>query len=171
MDSVTHLSSSACLNVMSHRTSESMYQIRHLLKCFAKQKDQFTYFPQRSCKMKLNGCTGTSQEVPNSSLKHSFAMISLLHIQLWGISMGNWDQGICSNRNDSITRGSWCNHNWPRSRTPPGPLTYPRFLLKSPLMGIISPNSSRGKSRVAPYQKLLDFGQKESAARRTEWSC
>lgn len=56
MDSVTHLSPSACLNVMSHRTSESMYQIRHLLKCFAKQKDQFTYFPQRSCKMKLNGC-------------------------------------------------------------------------------------------------------------------
>lgn len=57
--------------------------------------------------------------------------------------------------------------HWSRSCSPPGPLTSLPFLLKCPLRCIISPNSSRGKSRVPPSQKLLDLGQRESAARRT----
>lgn len=63
-------------------------------------------FPKDSAEMRLNGCSGSSQEIPNSSLKHSFARISLLYIQLWGITMGNWEQGTLSVRNDSIAQGS-----------------------------------------------------------------
>jgi len=48
-DSVTHRGSSTCLNGTSHGALQSMYQIGHLLKCFAKQNDLFTYFPQSLC--------------------------------------------------------------------------------------------------------------------------
>lgn len=47
--SVTLLSSNAFLNVMSHGPSQSMYQIRHLVECLAKQNDLFRKFPQRFC--------------------------------------------------------------------------------------------------------------------------
>lgn len=107
-------------------------------------------FPNASAEMRLNGCTGTSQEILSSSPKHPFTGISLLHIQLWGISTEKWDQGICvlgMTILPGVANVTTNPFHWSRSCTPPGALTFLQFKKKkkqkTPLKGTISPYPNR----------------------------
>lgn len=117
-------------------------------------------FPNASAEMRLNGCTGTSQEIPSSSPKHPFTRISLLHIQLWGISMENWDQGICvlgMTVLPGVANVTTNPFHWSRSCNPPGALTFLQFLSEISSKRYDLPESKQRKIQGSPRSETIWF--------------